>query len=416
MVEEKIGGTPVEELQKQDGLTDEQQDNLASEAEAEIKADIKKKKDAGEELTVEEEQALVDAEEADVTKELEDSSKKDDTLLEDDKDPDKTAKETEADELKEKAKSLGLDENASKEDVDKAEQEKAGKDKKKTETFELADDKIDELAKKIAEDNKVSEEDAKADIKASINIINKHQNDPMKLAKAVREFQGLFAKAKDKADALAKLPPKKVYLKEDQVFIGGYVFDKNKVVEEFSDNNPDKVVDLDDSEILKLAAKTFEQALVKSKENEKARLTDNAADTRKSLILKISDKDSLFSDEVKSLLSDTPDSMVVNDFQVQELVEYVKGTHYWADIKKAREEGIKQGKEESVILGEKNEGTPKGGSGKVKAGTYKLTAEEKSDALNHFEGVAISDEEKYKSYHEILQHEKNVDKKRKTSA
>jgi hypothetical protein len=114
----------------------------------------------------------------------------------------------------------------------------------------------------------------------------------------------------------------------------------------------------------------------------------DASDKRSKLLEAIPKKDSKFLHDVKIMLDNTPDNMILlPDYKVNGLLSYVKGERRDIDVEEAYQRGLKAGREDPKILGQVGGGQGKSGGqapSQQGKGTVVLNDEQKQRAYDQF--------------------------------
>jgi hypothetical protein len=164
---------------------------------------------------------------------------------------------------------------------------------------------------------------------------------------------------------------------------------------------------LSDEAVVDLMRKEATEKMMVRVEENRLNQSRIAMDKRSRMLSGISDDDKEFLAEAKAILDNTPDDFVLREnYDLEDVLRYSRGdkSRIAKMVKDAEERGYKRGKEEPRILGEKNPSKVAGktSSGDVKSTfSSKLSADQRQSALNKFDGQAMSDEDKFKSYYEI---------------
>ena len=344
------------------------------------------------------------------------------------------AQEQEAKRQEEEKKLLeAKDEDLSEEDKTK----KAGIVKVKEEAEVKAKEeanKATEATKKAFEEevtayskaSEMSVEDARKDLESIGKIQEKYKNDPKQLAKAHLHLQRFSTKAQEELKALqearAAMPPQEIthefivkLIDNGKIAINGKVATKEEIVAKYREQEPDISETLEDDAVLKLAARKMKDDYFTQQKELAAQISVQAKDKMSKLISELSEEDKQFLPEIKPVLDLQKDAAVMKDsFSLSDFVLWAKGKKYDAAIKEADEKGFKRGLDEAKILGEKKPG----GEGKVKDGDGKpkhtLTEAKKKRALEMYDGLELTDDQKYSAYLEyIADDNKETEKKKK---
>lgn len=282
---------------------------------------------------------------------------------------------------------------------------------------------LDKEVKSYAQENSISEDEARTELEGIKGVMDKYKADPKALAKATLHIQRLYTKTQeDLKAAKEKAAPSVKEITEEMVIKAiddGKLTAKDKdgkdvkvsrenIIAAYREDNPDLTDDLPDESVLKLAAKDIKSSWEKEMAVHSERIVKEAADKKTKLLNDLSEADKQFIPEIKPLLDRfSPMKIVDKDFSLADLVLWAKGKKYEADTKAAEEKGYKRGLEEGKILGTK---APPGGKQPAKKASRTLTDADKKRALEMYSSLAIPDEEKYQYYIEYLEDEEKSKK------
>jgi F0F1-type ATP synthase membrane subunit b/b' len=260
----------------------------------------------------------------------------------------------------------------------------------------------EEEVKQYALKHGMTEDDAKEDLSKSKALLSKYKS-PLEMAKAHRilesEYHKLKAKADEPQDPMQKMAQNPVT--EVKTWVEA---NREKLVEDYRKNFPEKSEMMSEGAILEeLSERLLDRYQVWAKEQE-IQTSQKAMSKRSELLESLSKEDREFIVDIKAVLNGTPDNQVVSDdFSMKDIVRWAKGGKYDDAIKKAREEGYKAGREEKRIIGEKSAPKePNGSQAPAKSRTlpWAGTTRQKERALSMFDGLNVSDEEKFAMYNE----------------
>jgi len=259
--------------------------------------------------------------------------------------------------------------------------------------------------KAYAEEHKVTEEEARADLDSIAKIQEKYKDDPKQLAKANLNLQRLIsknqaeAKTKEEATPIFEVTVSAVEqaMKDGEIVVGGKKKSMEETVEAYRETYPDITEYLDDDKVLRLAAKDFKQAVDKRNDLIRSETKDKARTIRDTLYDSISEADKAFIPEVKPLIEKLSDSQLVSEaFTIDTYIRYAKGMKYDDDVNKAiaekKEFGAKEykrGLQEAKIL---NSHRSPGGNAPAGKGKVTLSDVEKKRAEEKYDGVGITKE------------------------
>ena len=287
---------------------------------------------------------------------------------------------------------------------------------------------VEEEAKALAIERNINLDEAKELIEKEAVIAEKYGNDPKKLARAYRENQSAYDKLKTKATSLQesqimpldKVPSqqevlgyiKKGVLKDER----GVVLTEELLIDTYRKEHSDIAEYMEDDTILKLVANDVIKDVSKDKTELVGKVKEAAKAKRDKCMSLLPEADKHLESQIKESLEDMSDVTVVSEtFKFNDIVRWARGgkTNIEAMVKKAREEGIKIGKENPVIEGilpGENEGgkTPQ-------PKVLNISDDELKRAREMFEGLGMSDKEMIKSYREDKLHEASLINKNKES-
>lgn len=395
----------LEALKNQEGnLTPEQEAAIADEAYEEVD---NKPKEEPEDKTPKEEPKKKPDEEEEPGKE---------------KEPEKKDDKPEEPEKEEETPAEGKEEKEEKpEDEETPEPEKP-----KEEKPEDAKPNIEEEAKALAIEKNISLDDAKAVIEKETAIAEKYGNDPKKLARAYRENQSAYDKLKTQNKALQEaqiMPLEKVPTETEVIALikkgalkdeRGAVITEESIVETYRKEHSDIADDLEDDKILKLAAHDIVQNVAKDKKELVGKVKEAAKVKRDKCMSLLPETDKHLESQIKEAIDNMSDLTVVSDtFNFNDIVRWARGSNenIASLVKKAREEGIKIGKESPVIEGVV---PSESGGGRTPAKkSQSISTEELRRAHEMFDGTGMTEKEMIKAYLEDKEHEESLKNKNK---
>jgi len=328
----------------------------------------------------------------------------------------KVLKELEADQVRER-EDLLLDKPEDTLADEEKIQVKDIKERREKEGKELFEQQV----KDYAELSKLSEEEARKDIESIHKIRDKYNGDTFELSKANLNLQRLNSQ---KDAAIKGLEESRVtvqdvdwerVINDNALTLGGKKLSKDEAITLYRNENTDLTDALDDEAVVKLMAKevkmTFEKGLVKEQE-----LVKLEADKKKTKMLDdLSDADKKWTPEFKAVIDTYSPQIIMSDkFDIQELVCWAKGKAYDKDIKALRAE-IEETKKRYLKLGQENSRikTPIGGGSGAKGDkVITLSPAQQNEAWSMFP-QAKDDEECFKMYAETEEHRKKLAEKHK---
>ena len=313
------------------------------------------------------------------------------------------------------------DDLIAKEDADLSDEDKTKKADIVTARADTTAKDTETEIKAYAEEHKVTEDEARADLESIAKIQEKYKDDPKQLAKANLHLQRLYSKTEEDAKTQRNAtPPQEVTIDavekamaDGEIVIDGKKVSQETTIEAYRKAYPDLTEELEDSKVLKLAAKDFKQAIDKRSVQANVQVSVKAQEKRSSMYDSISKADERFIPDAKSVIEKLSDAQVAHDtFDVNTYIQYVKGNVYDSDIKKISDEKkdfgakeYKRGLQEAKILGTKR--APEG-KAPVK-GTTALTDVQKKRAEEMYDNPDITKEKAYELYADYLKDEKQGD-------
>lgn len=338
------------------------------------------------------------------------------------KDDEKPAEkpETETEEQKAAKEKKLLEEALKKPEDERSAEEIAAIDANKKAEKEAQDKRI----KDLAAEQKISEEDARKEIESYARIAEKYKRDPEQMAKALLRSQREFQKLRDQnQEAQKRQIEQSLEIKEgDELTIGGKKLSweeaKPQIVETMRKRDPELTEDMDDDQVVRVALREINKQRKLAFEDQKSKIAEEAR-TKREEILSGLDVDEKFIPEIKGVLDEAPDTVVLDDrFDIQEAVLWAKGKHYDADLKAHGEREYKRGLEDRKILGEKggspvSGGKPKSNDGGKKSGWDSLSDKDKTRAREMYESAGFTEQEMYEAYTEYVESDEAANKKKK---
>jgi hypothetical protein len=353
---------------KQTELTDEQNEALAAEAIEEAEA-----AERGEVIRYDKE-----------SEEDEEEKKPDDEESEPSEDEEEEEKKPDAEEESE----------PSEEEEEQEEEESEGEEEKKPE----------ESVRDYALKHNITEDEAKKEIEANQSVIEKYKT-PEEMARALRSTQSAYDKLRNEngEDNKERKHPY-ANVQDPSRDIGKYVNEnREKLLNDYKAKFPNKFESLTEEAVLEEVAEKMLANYNNWVQGELNKRKELASDKRDELLNGLSESDAQFLPDIKAVLSKTDDSIVLSkNYNITDVVRWAKGGKYDDDVKKAYEEGLKAGKEKAEIMGE----TPKVPAGggkkprKLSSKSVSLNQQQKDRAVEMFDHLSGSDEDKYNLYRE----------------
>ena len=349
---------------------DKKEDDLTPEKIAEQEKEDKRVEDKAEELKITPEKVMEMETQEKLDKETAEAKKKEDD-------------DAETDRLTKKAEEL----NKTVEEVQESEKEES----EETETKRI---------QAIATEEKITVEQVVEMEKADKEIVDRHQGDPMKLARAVRTQQKSHAKLENEHESLKTSVEKEQKIISEQEFNAQCTDKQETIVKQYRIQFPDQAEDEDGVifERAKAMLKTkWDDAIV----TEKKEVTDKAGEKRKELISGLSDevKGEFLSDIEESLGQITDNQVLSNKFSIDLIVKLARGTKYTPEyIKKVEDDAYKRGKEQRKIVRTitgPSKPTPASKKGEV---STTLNAEQQQRARNMYAGTNMTEQQMYDEF------------------
>jgi len=332
-------------------------------------------------------------------------------------------------ELANRAKEVGLEEGASEEEivakekelgkVKESEEEKANREKAEAEAKKVFEQEI----KDFAVENKVSEEEARKELEHIQKVGEKYENSPKKLSKAFLAQQRENVKLQERLKEISKPKPIKAeqipLSKMVELIEGGHItsngkaIPKEQVLQGYRDEYPDITEGMEDEKVLQLAAKELRDKFIENAKADQSKLAEAASKKRTQLLEALSPEDKAFIADIQPILEKTPDEMVLQeDYTINEYILYAKGKTFDAKVKEAYDKGLKKGREEAKIIGQKppvGGGTPPVKKDTTDTKIAALTDQDKKRALDMYDGSPMTEKEKFLAYIDY----RDSDKKKK---
>ncbi len=286
--------------------------------------------------------------------------------------------------LAERAQKLGLNEEATEEEITAAE--------KKAE-----EDEFEKAALDMAKEEDISPLKAKEILKGRKGLVEKYKGEPLAMAKALQSMQSAWEKDKQQLREYASRKPE-IVLTDDEISIEGKVFNKAEVIEAYREKEGDLTEEMMDDAVLKLALKDLQLDVQRVRKEENEALSAKAEERKQEFLGKLTGKDKEYRPEVDKLLQKYPPRSILEmkDPDFEDLLFWAKGKQADEREQAAYERGLQKGKESSK---------PKlppvgGGSGGGKHSVRGLTDTDKEDARQMFASLD-TEEEMYEAYLEL---------------
>lgn len=273
--------------------------------------------------------------------------------------------------------------------------------------------------KTYAKDNNITEEDAKKEIESINKNIEKYGGDVKKISKAHLEIVRAFNKTQEQLKALREPSAQPIKAREMSIsdaiemLESGKITSRGKVitietaVEAYRQEHPNVSEKLEDNAVLELVGEDLRRIFIErdiSAQREHRETTEKEAEKRRNVLLEgLSENDKQYLEDIKPLLSKMPADKVLNDnFNLTDMIQWAKGLdkNYSKSIREAEERGYNKGRlEAKKILVRPITGPSGKGSAPFGDKGISLSEEEKEEALMQY--PSISAEEAYKNYYEV---------------
>ncbi len=256
----------------------------------------------------------------------------------------------------------------------------------------------------IAKEENISVEQVKEMEKADNEIVERHQGDPMKLARAVRTQQKAHAKLENEHEALKTSVEKQERIINEEEFNAQCEDKRETIITEYRAKYSEESEEKEDDVVFEKG-----KALLKTKwddaiTSEKKAVSDGAKDKRTELLDGLSDDvKKEFSSDVEELLGQLTDQQVLNKkFNVDYIIQLARGKKYTPEyIKKVEDDSYKRGKENRKIV--RTITGPKSPPPSSKKGTVTTTLNEdqKQRARDMYEGTNMTEQQMYDEFEKI---------------
>jgi len=374
-----------------EGLSQDANDFVDDKVIAELDAEAEKKKDPNYKP---EEEYVDEDEESDVAT-LKDG-KKEEKSGEEDADDDNASESSDEDDGTPETETSETGEEG--EDEEAAPETETGKEESPEDRDKRVNAEIDALAK----EDKIPFHEAKKEYESIQKVKERYQDDPVKLAKTVlherRAFERLVQQVKS-AQLAAQFN-----FTDEGVNYQGKKYTKENLVEQYRKSYPAETEGKENDVIYDFAKIEFKNWVVDKTAKDNRELKSAAKEKVSSMLSNLPEEVKKYSEEVSDVFNRFSAGMVADtEYDPQDVYDVVLGRHMKELIKEEGDRQYKRGLEKARVLGEKGEAPkPKGGSGggKKKSPKIHLTAKQKEEALEMYEGDAITDEKKFEYYME----------------
>ena len=282
----------------------------------------------------------------------EDTDDKSDASEEEEKPDDKTPEDEEA----EKAESERLEKKAKK-------LNKSVEEVKQIETEEKAEQ---ERLEKVAKDEGLTVEEVKELEKKDMSIAERHGNDPVKIARALRKEQSEYGKLKNEVEQLkafkTKVETAQTKFNERQ-FNDQMEKGREDIIDKFRDKFPDEAEDLSDDACFERGKALIRKALDEKQKETLEKQAKEAEVKRKELVKGLPDEHKDYAPEVKEILAECADGQILDkEFDVIFIANYARGKKFTPDyVKSLGDAAYKRGVEKPKMIPKVPGARPKSG-------------------------------------------------------
>jgi len=298
-----------------------------------------------------------------------------------DEDPKKKSEETppEEDESK-KSETEKPEEKPDDKPSEKEGEKKEGEEDQEKE--KSPEEKEGEVLKKIAEEEGITVEEAKEIIGKDKSIVERHENDPLKIARALRKEQSEYGKIKSENEKLrqfkSEIEVKQFEFRED-VFNQKCETNREKLIEVYLKGHPKEEDENED--VLFERTKVEAKNVMKEREAKNLEQVTQKADEKiNNMVSELPEEFKEFVPEIKDLVKNINKNEILEEnFDVIHIAHWARGKKYTPEyVESIIKDAEKRAKEEPKIK-EKNT-HPSSERGATKVSTTSLSEEEKSRA------------------------------------
>lgn len=288
---------------------------------------------------------------------------------------------------------------------EKAKEEKKTVEQIKAEEKAAAEKAETETINQIALDEGVSLEKAREIYEKDKGIVERHANDPRKLARAIRLKDSEFSKVQQERDDLKAAQEKKERMATEQELDAKCEEERDLLIEKWREQNPGDDEDSDEVvfERAKAVVKRGHEIII---QQEKKQLNTKATEKRAELLNNLPAEYLEFKPALETKIASFPADQILNPkFDINYLANYERGKKYTpAYVKKLVEDAEKRGRENPSILGADTRSAPKkpsAGSGKesgIQAKIASLTSNDKTRAKEIYGRRGWTEDKIYEEY------------------
>ena len=242
--------------------------------------------------------------------------------------------------------------------------------------------------------------EAKEDLEKTKGVVQKYKS-PEEMARALRLMQREYEKAKQDKTAEPERDQYQIS-PNPRLEVQQYVqTNADEIVNKYRQSYPARSRDMEDDAILEDVTEKLYTGYEQFNRGRVETLKSDANRRREELLSSLNESDRRFLPDVKAVLDKTSDrTLMSRQFSLNDIVYWAKGQRFDDELKKAREQAMKEAKEQPKILGtlpsqrtETSQTTKKGG--------VRLSEYEKRLARDMFATTTFTDEEKYEAYIDV---------------
>jgi hypothetical protein len=314
---------------------------------------------------------------------------------------DDKAKEQEEAKAKEEADKKAAEDKQKldQEAIDKANKEKQEAEAKtKAEEEKKPSEDEDKVIRDYALKHDLTVEEAKEDFAKNKALLQRFKS-PEEMARAMRLIQSERDKLASEREKVAKQPPvTRENLREQ---LDSHIEqNREKILANYKKQFPVKYDSLPEEAIIEEVKDKILSGFEQHVANQQLEIKAQAANKRDEILADLKESEPDFYPDIKAIIVKTSDNHLLSEgFDVKDIVRWAKGGRYNDDVKTAEERGYRRGKEEAVVIGEVAQTASKSTTpAKTTDGVGKLSDEQKERALQMFDNLYESEEEKYKAY------------------
>jgi len=239
-----------------------------------------------------------------------------------------------------------------------------------------------ERLEKIAKEEGRTVEEIKAEEEKDRNVAERHGNDPIKLARALRKEQSGYEKQKDEVEQLRRFKEQadaQIVQFNEQQLEERMEKGREDIIEKYRDKFPGEETDkLSDDVVFERGKGIIRKALEERQKVRTEKIKADAETKRIDLVKNLPEEFKDFIPEIKKLLEECGDSQILDkEFDISYLGNYIRGKKFTPDYVKSSEEAFyKRGVEQAKIIPK----VPQAKPGSDKTITVTLTDSQKNRA------------------------------------